>query len=181
LKLQEGIAVGRVLRPWGRHGAVVVQPLTHDPDRFHTLRRVFVRDGDTIIEHPVGQVRFDRLGRAIVQLASIASISSAEELRGAELLVPEKDASPPPTDAYFNHDLVGCDVTTASGDGLGQVVKIVETDGANLLVVRDRGEEIMIPAARSIVVEVDVSARRIVVDPPIGLIELNRADESRAV
>jgi len=176
------VAIGRVLRPWGRHGAVVVEPMTHDVERFRCLTDVLIESSEGEAQpYRVREVRIDRRGRPVVGFDEFQSISDAERLRGAALLVPEEAAVRPPGDAYFNHELVGAMVSTTSGDSLGEVDDILETAAGNLLVVRARQGEILLPATRAIVREVDVRGRRIVVDPPPGLVELNRAEDKDAV
>ena len=68
---ETGIAIGRVLRPWGRGGAVVVEPLTHNPRRFERLLEVWVSGADGAAAlHGVERVRFDGRGRPLLELSS---------------------------------------------------------------------------------------------------------------
>ena len=74
---------------------------------------------------------------------------------------------------YYQHQLVGCDVETVSGGRIGQVSRVDGGAGGSLLAVRGARGEVLIPFARHICVDIDVAARRIRIDPPEGLLELN--------
>jgi 16S rRNA processing protein RimM len=91
-----------------------------------------------------------------------------------ELRVPVGDLEPLPPGTYDRHDLVGCRVETAGGEVVGEVGKVEGDLGASRLVVLAPGGEVLIPLAQAICVVIDIAARRIVIDPPEGLLEVNR-------
>jgi 16S rRNA processing protein RimM len=169
----EMVVVGRVARPHGLRGEVIVNSSTDFPDeRF--------RAGATVVARPRGgepevveitAVKFHS-GRPILRMAGFESIEDAERLAGAELRVPADDLGTLPEGVYYHHQLVGCEVVTDAGDSVGRVTAVEGDGGASRLVVRGRRGEVLIPLAREIC-SVDVGAQRIVVTPPDGLLELN--------
>jgi 16S rRNA processing protein RimM len=83
-----------------------------------------------------------------------------------------------PEGTHYRHDLVGCEVIDASGQAIGRVAAVEgPLDQSRLVVAGGRGE-ILIPLVAGICVEVDVAAKRIVVNPPEGLLDLNAAADS---
>jgi 16S rRNA processing protein RimM len=74
---------------------------------------------------------------------------------------------------FYHHDLVGCDVETRSGQRVGRVTAVEGTTAGSRLVVGGARGEILIPLAAAICTTIDVAAKRIVVEPPDGLLELN--------
>lgn len=172
--------VGRVARPWGRRGAMLVEPLTHDIGRFERLEEVSVRAAKALKTHRILGVRVDPRGRLIVQLDDVTSIEAAEALRGATLEIPSHLAERPPGEAYFHHELLGLRVETRAGVPVGTVSEIVETGAASLLVVRAGEREMLIPLVAAIV-SVQSAAGKIQIDPPVGLLELNEARGDHAV
>src|SRR5690242_19950821 len=118
------ITVGRIIRPHGHRGAVVVQPETDFPDdRF--------REGAELIWNRDGQVRpvriaagFGHQGRWVVTFEGIDSMNDAETLRGVELRVPEGALHELAPGAYYVHDLEGCEVVTTSGAAIGRVLRV---------------------------------------------------------
>ena len=82
-------------------------------------------------------------------------------------------AVPLPEDSYYQEDLIGLTAYDTEGRLLGRVEDILVTGGTDVLVIRRDGEEILIPATRSICVQVDVVRGRLEVQVPEGLLELN--------
>ena len=76
--------------------------------------------------------------------------------------------------AYYVHDLVGCIVETTSGERVGEVSRVDGGAGASVLSVRGPRGEVLVPLAADICIEVDVAGRKIRVNPPEGLLELNQ-------
>ena len=80
---------------------------------------------------------------------------------------------------YYEYQLVGCAVETTAGDVVGEVAKVEGGGGASRLVMNGPRGEILIPLAVDICVEIDVAKRKIRINPPEGLLELNETKSSR--
>lgn len=174
------LAIARVLRPRGRRGEVVAEVLTDFPERFATVKQAFLED-HTAGPQPVEIAEtWWHEGRLILRFAGVDSISQAEGLRGRLLLIPQRERVALGQDQYYVWELVGCAVVSrGSGATLGQVTGVEPTGGVELLRVQPcgselaRSDELLIPFAQEICPEIDVGARRIVIDPPEGLLDLN--------
>jgi 16S rRNA processing protein RimM len=96
-------------------------------------------------------------------------------LAGREIYGHDEDIAPPAEGEFLLEDLAGCLVTTRDGRTAGRVKTVLETGGAPLLVLEpEEGKnEIYVPFSRTICPEIDVRAKRIVIDPPDGLLDLN--------
>ena len=167
------VLVGRVARAHGRFGEVIVNPETDFPEqRFAPGAVLHTRREGRDERLTVGAMRLHH-GRPLLAFAGVTSMSDAEALAGLELRVPEGELTALPDGTYYEHALVGCEVVTLSGRTIG-VVRAVEGSaaGARLVIGSGRGE-IQIPLAHEICVRIDIAGRRIVVDPPEGLLELN--------
>jgi 16S rRNA processing protein RimM len=112
----------------------------------------------------------------VFKFRGVDTISEAERLRGREVRIPLASRLVLPPGEYYQSDLVGCEVVErATGAPVGRVRKWQEAGGPALLEVEGvSGEEILVPFASSICVEIDVERRRILVDLPEGLKDLNR-------
>lgn len=144
------VGVGRVGKSHGLGGAFVVEGASEDPQRFAVGARLLA-DGEEVevveSKHAGGRpvIRLDR-----------------DVPRGASLEV-ERDALPePPPDHYYVADLIGCAVEREDGTSLGRVSE-VEDLPANGVLTLDTG--LLLPLVDACVLEVDLSARRIVVAP----------------
>jgi 16S rRNA processing protein RimM len=170
------IIVGRIGRPHGIRGEVVIGVRTDEPDlRFAvgaTLGFGPNPDDDPPAE-AILRVTAKRWhsGQLLVAFAGITDRTAAGELTGSWLSVDASQLPPLDPDEFRDHELIGLSVRTQAGQAVG-VVTDVRHYGQDLLVVRHPdGEEYLVPFVRPIVPEVDVAAGLIVIDPPPGLLD----------
>ncbi len=167
------VTVGRIIRPHHNKGHVVVMPETDFPGERFDVGSVLYRERDGRVEPIVVSARRERDGRWVVGFEGYESINDAETLRGLELRVPAGEVKPLGTGAFYVFDLVGCMVRTAGGQDIGPVAKVDLATGVPLLVIEEGGE-VLIPFSEAICSRIDPVAKVIEIDPPEGLIELNR-------
>jgi len=170
------IVVGRVGRPHGIRGEVVIGVRTDDPDlRFAVGAVLDARPFPD--EEPadagrltVASVRWHS-GQLLVSFAGITDRTAAGELTGSWLSV---DSSQLPEledpDEFRDHELIGLSVRTSAGEPVGVVTDVLH-HGQDLLVVRRAVGECLVPFVKAIVPEVDVRAGVLVIDPPPGLLD----------
>jgi 16S rRNA processing protein RimM len=106
----------------------------------------------------------------IFKFQGVDTISDAEKLAGAEVSIPFEQRAELAEDEVYQSDLVGCEVLDTTGRSLGVVSDFQETGGTPLLQV---GNDLLIPFATSICIKIDLENKRIIVDLPDGLMDLN--------
>lgn len=112
--------------------------------------------------------------RLIFKFKGVDSISEAERLAGAEVSIPFEERAEAPQGEYFESDLLGCEAVDRSGRILGIVQSFQQTGGVPLLaLITKEGKELLIPFAKSMLASIDVDRKRIEVDLPEGLEDLN--------
>ena len=133
------------------------------------------------IRRPVEVEYFRRQhGRFVMKLAGLDSIEQAEKIVGAELKIPESALPAPEEGSFYTFQLRGCSVYSvrSENDGredyVGEVFDIIDSGGTQTLQVGIGKDETLIPFAESIVKKIDIAARRIEVELPEGLRELNK-------
>jgi len=104
--------------------------------------------------------------RLLVRIAGVEDASSAQDFAGA-LLYASRDRLSVSEGEYLDDDLIGCAVIGEGGTAYGTVARVEHYPASDMLIV----DGTMVPMVRSIVVEVDLAKRRIVIDPPLGLFE----------
>lgn len=173
------VTVGRIVRPQHNRGEVAVAVDTDFPaERFAAGATVYREDAGRPVALTVRESRRHD-GRWVVGFEGVDSIDAAESLRGLELRVPAEALVPLGPGTFYVHDLVGCRVATAAGERVGRVTRVDGGAGVPLLVVTGGdGDEVLVPFAAPVCRRVDVAAQEIVIDPPPGLIELNRPTRS---
>ena len=169
------VVVGRIGRPHGIRGEVTVEVRTDEPDERFAPGAVLQVDA------PVRELVVERThwhsGRLLVSFRGIEDRNAAESVRGLLVHVDrEDDATPDDPDEFYDSTLTGCAVTLLDGTRVGDVVEVLHLPSQDMLVVRgDDEREVLVPFVGAFVPTVDIAARRIVIDPPDGLLD---ADES---
>ena len=165
--------VGRIARAHGIRGQVIVNPETDFPDeRFRPGATMYTERGGTLTPLTLTTVRFQN-GRPVIGVQGVETMNEAEQLAGLELRVPVEALAPLPEGTLYHHDLVGCRVVTKDGREVGTVEGVAGPFGGSRLIVAGGAGESLIPLARYICPTIDIAGKRIVIDPPEGLLDLN--------
>ena len=175
------VIVGRIGRPHGIRGEVVVGVRTDEPDlRFVTGA---VLDLGRSADGPAdgGQLKVASArwhsGQLLVAFADITDRTAAGELTGSWLSVDSgqlPEVADP--DEFRDHELIGLSVRTTTGEAVGVVTDVLH-HGQDLLVVqRGEDEEFLVPFVKAIVPKVDLTAGVLVIDPPLGLLDPRQAE-----
>jgi 16S rRNA processing protein RimM len=162
------VDVGYVARAHGVRGMVRVGGA--GSESLAELDQVFLGDSDLPRKIESAQ---EVAGGWLVKLFGVDDRDAAEALKGQALRARREDLPPLADDELYLDDLIGCAVVDPSGAPIGTVRKIESGAAQDLLVVaRDGGRETLIPLVEPIVQSVDLDARRVVCDPPEGLLDL---------
>ena len=168
------VAVGEVLRPYGLRGEVKVRPMTDRPrERFKGLRECVLWEPDSDHREPcrIAACRFEG-ETVLITVEGVHSPEQARRLQGRLLAVDRAQALPTPAGQFYPWQMEGATVQTRDGRLVGRFVGVESGGAQELWRVGDGEHEHLIPAVPEIVVEVSVVERRIVIDPPEGLLEL---------
>ena len=165
------VVIGRVVKPHGLKGEVVVEVLTDFPERFSEGLRVRLSGGAREARELRIVAARPHLGRVLLTFEGISDVSTAETLRNAELSVSAADVAARPEGFVYHWEIEGAVVVDAAGRPLGRVAELADAGGRPLLVVETSRGPRDVPFARPIVVSVDVAGKRVVLDPPPGLLD----------
>lgn len=170
---EDMVTVGRVARPHGLRGHAVVKAQTDfTEERFAPGQTVHVQRAGEVQPMTVATLRVQG-GHPVVRFEGMERVEDVEPLVGCELRIPEEALTPLEPGRYYHHQLVGCVVETLDGRRVGEVASVEGGEGCSRLVIRAARGEVLIPLAIDIVPTIDVAARRIVVTPPEGLLDVN--------
>ncbi len=160
------VTIAHLLRARGNKGELAALPLS---SRLDQLKHVIVNDAPMEVERT--WIHGDRV---IFKFKGIDTISDAERLAGADVSIPLEQRPQAPEGEYYHSDLIGCQVVDQSGRELGVVTDLQETGAAPLLEIQTpAGKELLIPFAKSMLVRVDLAQKRIHMNLPEGLADLN--------
>jgi 16S rRNA processing protein RimM len=160
------VVVGRITRAHGVRGEVSVLVISEVPGRFREGATVWTEAGQALT---VSESR-SHGDRLLVRFEGVGDREAADALRGTLLLVPESASPDLPEGSWWDHQILGCAVRTDAGRALGSVRDVIHTAANDVWSVVDEAEtETLIPVIADVIVEVDVSGKRIVVREIPGL------------
>ena len=182
---QDWVWLARILRPQGRRGEVFAESLTDFPEKFSERKDLTLIHQDGPPQPCPVELAHHWLhkGGIVLHFAGVDSISAAEKLKGLLLAVPRAQRVSLGADEAYIGDLIGCTLVNIAGGNSAQdapqpvgVIENVDRSAGPvaLLIVRRGSEEVLVPFARSYLRELDLAAKRVVMDLPEGLIELNQ-------
>ncbi len=149
-------------------GEATIEVQTDDPDiRFQVGNKLTLDNGRQLT------IRSSRWHNQILLLAfdGVADRNQIEELRD-QLISSDVDLGSLAPGEYHFQQLIGCEVFQQNGELIGKVDEIVKLPGQDLLSVSRSGAQVLIPMVKQIIIEIDVLAKKIVVNPPEGLLDV---------
>ena len=165
---EEMITIGEITRHQGNKGEVRVKALTDYPERFEELETVFLTAGREEKEVEIEAIRYHK-GFVIIKFMGFDNIEDAINHKGYKVQIRKLDSIDLPEDNYFFYQIMGLDVYTIEDEYLGKVVEILETEANDVYRVEDKGKEILIPALKKVVQEVNLEAGELIVKLLPGL------------
>jgi 16S rRNA processing protein RimM len=185
---EDWVVVAKIVRPQGRRGEVLADLLTDFPERFAERRRLFLlaakpKPGGAVAKEVALERYWLHQGRVVLKFAGVESISDAETLRGLEVAIPRAERAQLDEDSVYIADLIGCRLIDArSGAEVGEIVDVDrETTATALLVVNTASSgEVLVPFVKSYRPSLDLAAKRISMELPEGLLDLNAASQGGA-
>ena len=168
--------VAKIVRPQGRHGEALAELLTDFPERFAERKRLFLL-GAKSAPRPIELERhWLHQGRIVFKFAGIETITDAETLRGLEVAIPKTERAPLEDGAIYIADLIGSTlIDSRTAAEVGTIIDVDrESSATPLLVIQTAAkEEALVPFAKAFHPTFDAAAKRLTMDLPEGLLEIN--------
>lgn len=165
----EYLSVGQIVNIHGFKGEVKVYPLTNDMERFSKLKQVYVETQDGLKSYDIQSIKYLK-NTVVLKLKGVDTEDAANKLRNCYVKVDRQKAVKLPKDNFFICDLIDCEVYDLNGALLGTITDVMQTGSNDVFVVKTDKKEILIPALKSIVKEVDIDGRKVVVELPEGIL-----------
>jgi 16S rRNA processing protein RimM len=167
------LVVGEIVRPHGVRGEVVVDVRTDEPGERFAPGTVLVTDPGSAGPLTVEYAK-PHLGRLIVAFEGVEDRDDAENLRRVQLCVDSADIPvPDDPDEFLDHQLIGLTAVDATGEKIGEVVRIDHGPAHDMLVLsRPDGRTSLVPFVTAMVPEIDLAGGRLVMTLPEGLLDL---------
>jgi 16S rRNA processing protein RimM len=173
------VLLARLIRTQGRNGELIAEILTDFPERFSERAHVWLLAPDAKAAPREAEIErhWPHKGRIVLKFAGIESISDATVLSGWHVAIPREQRAPLADDAIYIADLIGCHVIDESAGAvdLGPVLGVERGAGGapDLLVVQHGRDELLIPFAKALVVQINLAAQVLRMRLPAGLKAIN--------
>ena len=169
--MQDILQVGAVTSTHGIAGEVKVFPTTDDPNRFKKLKHVLLDTGNGMKELEITRVKFFK-NMVILKFRDHDKIEDVMPYKGRELYVTRENAVKLKKNEYFIADLIGMEVYTEDDTLLGTLKNVLQTGANDVYEVERRdGGDVLIPAIRQCILDVDVENAKMTVHLLEGLLE----------
>ena len=170
--MEDMLRVGVISSTHGVRGEVKVFPTTDDPARFEDLETVFLDTGKEMLELEIAGVKFFK-NMVILKFKGYDNINDIEKYRGKDLWITREQAVPLGEDENFVADLIGLSVITDQGETLGTMKDVMFTGANDVYVVeRENGKELLFPAIKDCILDVDLEEGVMTVHVLDGLLDL---------
>jgi 16S rRNA processing protein RimM len=181
--------LARIRKPQGRKGEVFAEILTDFPDKFKERRQLWLLAAPVSAGLAAQAPRQVELlnhwlhkGGVVLHFAGVDSITAAEALKGMTVAIPREERAAIGEDEVYVDDLIGCvlmDVTDAEAVRVGEIEDVDRSGGAApLLVVQGAKGEVLVPFTKSYLRKIDLAAKRVEMELPVGLVDLSEAEEA---
>ena len=168
--MEDLLKVGVITTTHGVRGEVKVFPTT-DPERFLDLEYVILDAGREMKKLEIRNVKFFK-NLVILKFNGIDNINDIEMYKGRDLWVPREEAQELDEDEYYIGDLIGMEVVLEDNTHFGTLKDVMETGANDVYVVEtSEGEEILLPAIRDCILDVNVEEKRMTVHVLEGLLD----------
>lgn len=167
----ELLRVGVISSTHGIKGEVKVYPTTDDPNRFKKLKKVILDTGREHLDLEITGVKFFK-NQVILKFKGIDNINDIEKYKGKDLLVRREDAVELGEHENYVADLIDLKVVTDEGQVLGYLTEVLETKANDVYVVEtEDGKELLLPAIRDCILDVDLDEEIMTVHVLPGLFD----------
>lgn len=169
--MEQLLQVGVITQTHGVHGEVKVFPTTDDPERFLDLEYVFLDTGREKKKLTIQSVKFFKQF-VILKFKGINNINDIEKYKRCSLLVDRENAVELEDDEYFIADMIGMNVLTEDGEIFGTLKDVIETGANDVYIINSKKHgEVLIPAIKECILDVNVKEGRMLVHLMDGLID----------
>lgn len=163
------LQVGVITQTHGVRGEVKVFPTTDDPQRFKKLKQVVLDTGKEQLPLEIQSVKFFKQF-VILKFKGIDNINEIEKYKRCPLMVTRENAVKLEEDEYFIADMIGMSVVTEDGEQFGTLKDVIETGANDVYIIDSAIMEVLVPAIKECILDVDIEGRKMTIHLLDGLI-----------
>ena len=168
--MKEYFEIGQIVNTSGLKGILKIKPFTDDIKKFSNLKTIYIKTKSGLTEFKIEQVRYVK-NMVMLKLAGIDTVEEAEKYRNLYIKVLRDQEEELEEGSYYVVDILGCKVNTDANQELGKIVDVFQTGSNDVYVVKDeQGKQILLPAIKQVIKNVDIKNKIITVHLLEGLV-----------
>ena len=168
--MEEYFEIGQIVNTSGLKGILKIKPFTDDIKKFSNLKTIYIKTKSGLTEFKIEQVRYVK-NMVMLKLAGIDTVEEAEKYRNLYIKILRDQEEELEEGSYYVVDILGCKVNTDANQELGKIVDVFQTGSNDVYVVKDElGKQILLPAIKEVLKQVDLENKKIIVHIIKGLI-----------
>lgn len=171
MQLDDYFEIGYILKPHGLNGALNIRMDADDPMKYKGMESVVVKIGNNLVPFFISSLQINGK-KGILHLEDINSIEAADELNSCPLLLPIEQLPKLSGNQFYYHDVIGYKVIDHVKDDLGVIEHIFTEGNQDLISMKYKGKEVLIPVIDEIVSHADHTKKEVHVMLPEGLLEI---------
>ncbi len=167
--MQKFLEVGQIVNTFGINGFLKIIPYTDDITRFNRLKTIYIEKDNKLEIHYIEQVKYHN--KLVLLKLKDVDMDKAERYKNCYIKIDRKEAVPLKENSFFIVDLIGLEVITINNEFIGNIVEVFSTKSNDVYVVKnDLGKEILIPAIKQVIKQVDLDNKKVIIELIEGLI-----------
>ena len=168
--MEEYFEIGQIVNTSGLKGILKIKPFTDDIKKFSNLKTIYIKTKSGLTEFKIEQVRYVK-NMVMLKLAGIDTVEEAEKYRNLYIKILRDQEEELEAGSYYVVDILGCKVNTDANQELGKIVDVFQTGSNDVYVVKDeQGKQILLPAIKQVMKNVDIKNKIITVHLLEGLV-----------
>ena len=168
--MKEYFEIGQIVNTSGLKGILKIKPFTDDIKKFSNLKTIYIKTKSGLTEFKIAQVRYVK-NMVMLKLAGIDTVEEAEKYRNLYIKILRDQEEELEEGSYYVVDILGCKVNTDANQELGKIVDVFQTGSNDVYVVKDeQGKQILLPAIKQVIKNVDIKNKIITVHLLEGLV-----------
>jgi len=165
--------LGKVIKKFSFKGELVIKLDTDEPELYHDLEFVYVEKGNKLIPFFIEICSFPKADIMRVQFEDVYTEADADALVKCPVYLPLKFLPKLTGDQFYYHEITGYEIEDKRFGKVGSIIRIDDSSAQPLFVVDHQGREILIPMVSEFILEIDKVNKKVSVETPPGLIEMN--------
>ena len=165
------IPLGEIVATHGIDGWLKLKPYNPQTTTLSLIRELFLEKSGVSSPHELNASRAHK-GHFLVKLRGVDGIGYAEPWVGSVVSVPEESLDALEPGEYYQYQVIGLDAFDVKGIWIGTITGICSTAGGDLFVISGASKEHLVPAVKEMIEKVDFSVRKVIINPPEGLLDL---------